>query len=170
MSGMKSNKELYKEVFSKLRASETVIMEEENMKNAKSRFRCSRLIAVCVSAALLLGATSGIAWAATDGATANPVRALRIFINGEEYGTYDKDSVTRNDDGSYTIHLKEGDTADVEAENGGEEASSVRASVSQNSGGLNTELNVSEDGSAEAVISDEDGKKSSESGGNSPEK
>ena len=72
MSGTKNSKELYKEVFSKLHASETVIREEEKMKNVKSRFRCSRLAAACISLALLMGATSGITYAATDGATANP--------------------------------------------------------------------------------------------------
>lgn len=139
MSGKKSSKELYKEVFSKLHASETVIREEEKMKSVKSRFRCSRLVAACISLALLVGATSGITYAATDGATANPVKAFRVYINGEEY-----DAEMQQKDDGYVIHLNQGDTADVETGTDGEAGS---VTISQESPGTESDLTISEDGS-----------------------
>ena len=87
------------------------------MKNVKSRFRCSRLAAACISLALLMGATSGITYAATDGATANPVKAFRVYINGEEYDA----QMQKSDDG-YVIHLNQGDTAYAEIETDNEDS------------------------------------------------
>lgn len=55
-----------------------------------------------MSVALLVGATSGIAYAATDGATANPFKAVKIYINGEELDA----AMQKNEDGSYTVHMK----------------------------------------------------------------
>lgn len=149
MSGKKSSKELYKEVFSKLHASETVIREEGKMKHVRSRLRCSKLTAACISVALLLGATSGITYAATDGATANPVKAFRVYINGEEYDA----EMQRKDDG-YVIHLNQGDTADVEIETDGEAGS---VAISQESSGTESDLTISEDGSfVSAAICEDD--------------
>ena len=47
-----------------------------------------------MSVALLVGATSGIAYAATDGATANPFKAVKIYINGEELDAAMQKTVT----------------------------------------------------------------------------
>ena len=143
MSGTKNSKELYKEVFSKFHASETVIREEEKMKNVKSRFRCSRLAAACISLALLMGATSGITYAATDGATANPVKAFRVYINGEEYDA----QMQKSDDG-YVIHLNQGDTAYAEIETDNEDSA---VALWQESPGAESDLTISEDGSSTGV-------------------
>lgn len=162
MSGTKNSKELYKEVFSKLHASETVIREEEKMKNVKSRFRCSRLAAACISLALLMGATSGITYAATDGATANPVKAFRVYINGEEYDA----QMQKSDDG-YVIHLNQGDTAYAEIETDNEDSA---LALWQESPGAESDLTISEDGSSTGVaIYGEDGQDSSRDNGSGTE-
>ena len=102
MSGTKNNRELYKAAFSKLHASDAVIRKEEEMTRAKKTIRLNKLAVVCLCIALLTGATSGIAYAATDGATANPVKAVKILINGQELGA----DIVKNDDGTYTVHIE----------------------------------------------------------------
>ena len=130
MSGTKNNRELYKAAFSKLHASEAVIRKEEKMLKAKKTIRFSKLAAACMSVALLVGATSGIAYAATDGATANPFKAVKIYINGE--------------DGSYTVHMKKGDRLDAEMADG----STVSSSLSKQAedAGYEADFTVTPDG------------------------
>ena len=155
MSGTKNNRELYKEVFSRLHASETVIREEEKMRNAKSRLRCSKLVAACASIALLIGATSGITYAATDGATANPIEAIKVYINGQEYDA----GIEKNEDGSFTVHMKSGDTVDIDAPDG-----SVSTSVTvEGTEDKELDLNVSEDGSLEVAVGESIGESAEES-------
>lgn len=134
MSGTKNNRELYKAAFSKLHTSDAVIRKEENMINAKKTFRLNKLAAACICIALLTGATSGITYAATDGDTVNPVRAVKIFINGQELDA----DMQKNDDGSYTVHMKKGDKIDAELEDG----TSLSASVSDQAGDCETDFSV----------------------------
>ena len=140
MSGTKNNRELYKAAFSKLHASEAVIRKEEKMLKAKKTIRFSKLAAACMSVALLVGATSGIAYAATDGATANPFKAVKIYINGEELDA----AMQKNEDGSYTVHMKKGDRLDAEMADG----STVSSSLSKQAedAGYEADFTVTPDG------------------------
>ena len=140
MSGTKNNRELYKAAFSKLHASEAVIRKEEKMLKAKKTIRFSKLAAACMSVALLVGATSGIAYAATDGATANPFKAVKIYINGEELDA----AMQNNEDGSYTVHMKKGDRLDAEMADG----STVSSSLSKQAedAGYEADFTVTPDG------------------------
>ena len=134
MSGTKNNRELYKDAFSKLHASDAVIRKEDKMRNAKKTIRLNKLAAACICIALLTGATSGITYAATDGDTANPVKAVKIFINGQELDA----DMQKNDDGSYIIHMKKGDKIDAELEDG----TSVSASISDQADDYETDFAV----------------------------
>ena len=140
MSGTKNNRELYKAAFSKLHASEAVIRKEEKMLKAKKTIRFRKLAAACMSVALLVGATSGIAYAATDGATANPFKAVKIYINGEELDA----AMQKNEDGSYTVHMKKGDRLDAEMADG----STVSSSLSKQAedAGYEADFTVTPDG------------------------
>lgn len=147
MSGTKNNKELYKAVFSRLHASDAVIREEKKMINVKSKLRCSKLVAACMCVTLLVGATSGLTYAATDGTTVNPVKAIKIYINGDENDA----DIQKNADGSYTVHLEKGDVFDMETED-----SDYRVSMESFSDCDSTDITVNPDGSVDAVVNDGD--------------
>lgn len=109
MSGTKNNRELYKETFSRLHASEKCVTEVMEMTKIKKRVRLSRFAAVCIAAAMLVGLMSGITYAATGGETVNPVKAITVRLNGVEKDA----SYYRNSDGSYTVKMEAGDTFDM---------------------------------------------------------
>lgn len=146
MSGTKSNKELYKAAFSRLHASDAVIREEQKMKNVKSKFRCSKLVAACTCVALLVGATSGLTYAATDGTTANPVKAIKVYIDGNENDA----NIQKNDDGSYSVHLEKGKIFDIETED------SDYSICMEGSSDYDSDITVHPDGSIDTVVKDGD--------------
>lgn len=106
-----NNKELYKCAFSKLQPSGDLIMEEKEMEKVKPKFRCSAALAACLALLVMIGISSGATYAATGGQTANPIKLVKVFLDGEELGAYD---YTKNEDGSYTIHLPETDDSNAE--------------------------------------------------------
>lgn len=111
-----TEKELYLAAFSGLHASEKLKREEFYMKNRKPVLRVSRMAAICAVIALLVCAMSVGAYAATDGETANPIKLLRVYLNGEDIsGSY-----TQNEDGSRDIDLGDGAsiTYNIPSENG----------------------------------------------------
>lgn len=111
-----TEKELYKAAFSRLHASEKLKREEFYMKNRKPMLRVSRMVAICAVIALLVCMMSVAAFAATDGEIANPIKLLRVYLNGEDIsGSY-----TQNEDGSYDVDLGDGAsiTYNIPSENG----------------------------------------------------
>lgn len=106
-----NNRELYKCAFSKLQTSGDLRMEEQEMEKLKPKFRCSAALAACLALLTMIGVSSGATYAATGGETANPIKGITIFLNGEELGPYD---YTKNDDGSYTLQLPETEADDTE--------------------------------------------------------
>lgn len=111
-----TEKELYMAAFSGLHASEKLKREEFYMKNRKPVLRVSRMAAICAVIALLVCVMSVGAYAATDGESANPIKLLQIYLNGEDIsGSY-----TQNEDGSYDVDLGDGAsiTYNIPSENG----------------------------------------------------
>ena len=147
MSGTKNNKELYKAAFSRLHASDAVIREEKKMINVKSKLRCSKLLAACICVALLVGATSGLTYAATDGTTANLVKAIKVYINGNEHDA----NIQKNDDGSYTVRLEKGDVFEMESEE-----RDYEISMSDSADNYSSEITVNPDGSVSTAVKDGD--------------
>lgn len=77
---------------------------------------------ICMLLAALLCMMSAISYAATDGETANPVTAVKIYIDGQSVSG----QMQKQEDGSY-ISIKygseeEGGRAEVEIAAGAEEA------------------------------------------------
>ena len=87
--------------------------------NKPARVRVGRLAFTCMLLAALLCMMSMMAYAATDGETANPVTAVRIYIDGQEA----TGQITQQADGSYQLQYgEEADGAQVEIELAPEEA------------------------------------------------
>lgn len=105
-NGEMNNKKLYKDTFSKLRASDTAKTEVRDMEKIKPRVRFTKIAVACMAMLILTGASSGLTYAATGGETANPIDVIKIYLNGDEIGTA---GYTKNDDGSYTIKLDKDD-------------------------------------------------------------
>lgn len=110
-----SNKELFKQTFSELHASEEKVMEVIEMKKGKKirKFKAKKIIAVaaCVGTVLTAGV---VANAATDGALVEGFFTI-IGVSGEETKipaevAYDKDGnkITTATYGNATIEKKEG--------------------------------------------------------------
>lgn len=97
-----NNKELYKSAFSKLHASGGLRTEEREMSEIRPKFRCSKAAFACMALALLLALPSGITYAATGGETANVIKAVRIWIDGEAVDG----ALEEREDGSYVIHME----------------------------------------------------------------
>ena len=76
---------LYRAAFAGVHASESLKREDFYMKHNKpARVRVGRLAFTCMLLAALLCMMSMMTYAATDGETANPVTAVRIYIDGQE--------------------------------------------------------------------------------------
>ena len=143
MSGKKNNRELYQAVFSKLHSQADITACIQTDQTAKKR-RCSRPLAVCASLALLLCATSGVTYAATGGETCNPVTAIRVCINGEDYSA----SLEQNEDGSYIVHMKPGDRAEIDTGNG--TSSSIQVAGYEE--GISTDVRIDPNTGSSSVI------------------
>lgn len=111
---------LYRAAFAGVHASESLKREDFYMKHNKpARVRVGRLAFTCMLLAALLCMMSMMAYAATDGETANPVTAVRIYIDGQEA----TGQLTKQADGSYQLQYgEEADGAQVEIELAPEEA------------------------------------------------
>ena len=126
MDGRKNNRMLYKAAFSKLHAF-TAAYGEDNMNDDKNldkyknitkmvtepavlkKLRLRRSVIVCAAIAALICAMSVGTFAATGGETANPIRAVKVMINGQ---TLSADAV--RSDGSIEATVKSGDELSCE--------------------------------------------------------
>ena len=119
----RTEQNLYKAAFSGLHASAKLKREVFYMKNSGTKqIRVGRMAFICMLLAALLCMMSAISYAATDGETANPVTAVKIYIDGQDVSG----QLQKQEDGSY-ISIKygseeEGDRAEVEIAAGAEEA------------------------------------------------
>ncbi len=111
---------LYRAAFAGVHASERLKREDFYMKHNKSaNVRVGRLAFTCMLLAALLCMMSVMAYAATDGETANPVTAVKIYLNGKEANG----QLAKQADGSYRLQYdEEADGAQVEIELAPEEA------------------------------------------------
>lgn len=111
---------LYRAAFAGVHASESLKREDFYMKHNKSaNVRVGRLAFTCMLLAALLCMMSVMAYAATDGETANPVTAVKIYLNGKEANG----QLAKQADGSYRLQYdEEADGAQVEIELAPEEA------------------------------------------------
>jgi len=105
-NGEMNNRKLYKETFSKLKASDTLKTEAGDMEKIKPRVRFTKIAVACMALLVLTGTSLCLTYAATGGETANPIKGVIIYLDGIELGPYE---YTDNGDGSYTIKLDEND-------------------------------------------------------------
>ena len=128
---------LYRAAFAGVHASESLKREDFYMKHNKpARVRVGRLAFTCMLLAALLCMMS------TDGETANPVTAVRIYIDGQEA----TGQLTKQADGSYQLQYgEEADGAQVEIELAPEEAWTEDCTE----GGLEFRLYTETDGEAQ---------------------
>ena len=103
---------LYRAAFAGVHAAESLKREDFYMKHNKpARVRVGRLAFTCMLLAALWCMMAMMAYAATDGETANPVTAVRIYIDGQEASG----QLTKQADGSYQLRsyqLQYGEEAD----------------------------------------------------------
>lgn len=105
----RAEQNLYKAAFSGLHASAKLKREAFYMKNSGTkRIRVGRMAFTCMLLAALLCMMSAISYAATDGETANPVTAVKIYIDGQDVSG----QMQKQEDGSYV--LKHGSEAEGE--------------------------------------------------------
>ncbi|MGN0660055.1 MAG: hypothetical protein ACI4LA_10695 [Emergencia sp.] len=107
-----NNRQLYKNTFSHLHADHTLDWEAMKMNNRKTMtgMRCRKSLLVVTVIMTLLMAMAAVSYAATDGAVAD---TIRVWINGQEAG---EGTVTRGDDGSCSVKVKEGDKVEARGE------------------------------------------------------
>lgn len=99
-----TNKQRYQRAFSALHASEECLMEVKAMKH--SRFKISRMAAICAAALLVVGMAT-VAYAADVG---NIQRTIQLWIHGDQ-----TNAVLDIQDGSYTMTYQgpEGGTHEI---------------------------------------------------------
>lgn len=104
-----SNKELYRETFSKVHTLSNTDVEVIRMKN-KRNLRMGKRLIVLVAIITVLFAMTCIANAATDGTL---FKDFKVWINGDRIDSQD----LLNEDGNIEINLKEGDETKVTNDN-----------------------------------------------------
>ena len=118
----RAEQNLYRAAFSGLHASAKLKREAFYMKNSGTkRIRVGRMAFTCMLLAALLCMMSAISYAATDGETANPVTAVKIYIDGKDVSG----QMQKQEDGSYILKYgseEEGERAEVWIAAGAEEA------------------------------------------------
>ena len=134
---------LYRAAFAGVHASESLKREDFYMKHNKSaRVRVGRLAFTCMLLAALLCMMSVMSYAATDGETANPVTAVKIYLNGKEANS----QLAKQADGSYRLQYgEEADGAQVEIELAPEEVWPEDCTE----GGLELRIETETDGGAQ---------------------
>lgn len=95
-----NNRQLYQRSFSKLKATDSVTMEDIKMRQRGKNMRCRRSVLVLSAVLTLLMAISAVAYAVTEGRI---VENLKVFLGGRECVSV----VTENEDGTYRIHIGE---------------------------------------------------------------
>lgn len=106
-----SNKELYKETFSKLHASDGLDLEVMRMKEKRKGFRCRRSFMTAVAIMTVMLAMSAIAYAATGGKI---VERVKVWIGGEAMNFSGGDLV-RSEDGQFIIKIDKSEGDHTEA-------------------------------------------------------
>lgn len=106
-----SNKELYKETFSRLHASDGLDLEVMRMKEKHKGFRCRRSLMVFAAIMTVMLAMSAIAYAATGGKI---VERVKVWIGGETMNLSEGDLV-QSEDGQFIIKIDKADGDHTEA-------------------------------------------------------
>lgn len=149
----RDNRELYKSAFSNLHADHTLDLEAMKMKDAEKKnmtgLRCKRGILVTTLVLIMMLAMTAITYAATDGEV---FQAIKVFISndGVDDGQVREGTYTVDEDGNYTLDVKEGDNIHMEGPEGSEDDWTIDYEVGSMNGRIKAHVDGKDD---ETIIS-----------------
>ena len=144
-----SNRDLYKQAFSHLHTDHTLDLEGVKMKMQKKEnmtgLRCTRRLLVTTLILVMILAMAGISYAATDGAVLEGLESLKVWINGQPAG---EGQISENEDGSFSIHVQEGDKIDMQGDGWSSSAEigamngKISGKVTRDESGIEEEMSI----------------------------
>lgn len=142
-----NNRELYKAAFSNLHADHTLDLEALKMNEKEQKnmtgLRCKRGLLVTTLVLIMMLAMTAITYAATDGEV---FKTVKFFITGGGDGQVREGTYTVDEDGNYTIDIKEGDQVVAEGDGWSSEVKS---------GAMKGQMKVNEEtGETEVIINE----------------
>ena len=144
-----SNRDFYKQAFSHLHTDHTLDLEGVKMKMQKKEnmtgLRCTRRFLVTTLILVMILTMAGISYAATDRAVLEGLESLKVWINGQPAG---EGQITEKEDGSFSIHVQEGDKIDMQGDGWSSSAEigamngKISGKVTRDESGIEEEMSI----------------------------